>query len=65
MTVVIEKTPWGRCRRYYDDRNTIVFAEYLIAAKPNQGQTEGIPAVARSAAAGGCRAGNGIIARFA
>jgi hypothetical protein len=65
MTVIIERTPWGRCRRYYDERNTIVFAEYLIAAKPDQGRTKGIPAVAESASAGGCPAENDMFARFA
>lgn len=28
MTIIIETTPWGRCRRYYDDRNELLFSEY-------------------------------------
>ncbi|MCI0363619.1 MAG: hypothetical protein L0Y44_09260 [Phycisphaerales bacterium] len=65
MTVVIEPTPWGKCRRYYDERNTIVFAEYLMAAMPDQRHIEGVHALAQSGATAGGRVGNGMIARFA
>jgi hypothetical protein len=29
MTITVEKTPWGTCRRYFDERKALIFSEYV------------------------------------
>ena len=45
MTIIIHATPWGVCRRYYDDGGELFFSAYdrVSLAAPARGQQRVTP----------------------